>query len=124
MPCSRAPCRGIEAERVLDIHSPHLQSLPDRDSNSQPFKYESDSLPLSHDFSQNYLFFSAFNPSKVNTPPEQWVAIYFGPPGEQLGVQCLAQGHLSQSIEGGESAGYPLPPTKISDGPETRTHNL
>ncbi len=30
-------------------------------------------------------------------------------PGEQLGVRCLAQGHLSHGIEGGESAGYSLP---------------
>ncbi len=31
--------------------------------------------------------------------------------GEQLGVRCLAQGsHLSRGIEGGESAGYSLPP--------------
>ncbi len=40
----------LRVERVLYIHSPHLQSLPDRDSNSQPFDYESDSLPLGHDF--------------------------------------------------------------------------
>ncbi len=33
----------LKVERALDIHSPHLQSLPDRDSNSQPFDYESDS---------------------------------------------------------------------------------
>ncbi len=33
-------------------------------------------------------------------------------PREQLGVRCLAQGsHLSRGIEGGESAGYSLPPT-------------
>ncbi len=40
----------LKVERALYIHSPHLQSLPDRDSNSQPFDYESDSLPLGHDF--------------------------------------------------------------------------
>ncbi len=41
-------------------------------------------------------------------------------PGEQLGVQCLAQRHLSCGIEGGicgieggESAGYSLPPSTI-----------
>ncbi len=46
-------------------------------------------------------------------------------PGEQLGVQCLAQGsHLSRGIEGGESAGYSLPPTTIPAGPEIRTHDL
>ncbi len=50
VPCSRAPRRGIDVERALYIHSPHRQSLPDRDSNSQPFNYESDSLPLGHDF--------------------------------------------------------------------------
>ncbi len=64
---------------------------------------------------------SAFNPSKCthtavnththtkNTHPEQWAAIYAAAPGEQLGVQCLAQGsHLSRGIEGGENAGYSL----------------
>ncbi len=56
---------------------------------------------------------SAFNPSKVhthssehthtvNTHPEQWAAIYAAAPGEQLGVQCFAQGHLSRGIVGGE----------------------
>ncbi len=46
----------------------------------------------------------------VNTHPEQWAAIYAAAPGEQLGVRCLAQGHLSRGIEGGESFGYSLPP--------------
>ncbi len=36
----------LKVERALYIHSPHKQSLPDRDSNSQPFDYESDSLTL------------------------------------------------------------------------------
>ncbi len=61
---------------------------------------------------------SAFNPSKVhthtvNTHPEQWAAIYAAVPGEQLGVRCLAQGHLSRGIEGGESAVHSLPPPTI-----------
>ncbi len=30
-----------------------------------------------------------------------WAAIYAAAPGEQLGVWCLAQGHLSHGIEGG-----------------------
>ncbi len=60
----------------------------------------------------------------VNTHPEQWAAIYAAAPGEQLGVRCLAQGHLSRGIEGGESAGRLLPPPTIPAGPETRTHNL
>ncbi len=30
----------------------------------------------------------------VNTHPEQWAAIYAVAPREQLGVRCLAQGHL------------------------------
>ncbi len=39
MTCSREPHRGIEGgERALYIHSPHRQSLPDQDSNSQPFR--------------------------------------------------------------------------------------
>ncbi len=60
---------------------------------------------------------SAINPSKVhthssehthivNTHPEQWAAIYAAAPREQLGVRCLAQGHLSRGIEGGERALY------------------
>ncbi len=45
----------------------------------------------------------------VNTHPEQWAAIYAAAPGGQLGVRCLAQGHLSHGVEGGESTGYSLP---------------
>ncbi len=42
---------------------------------------------------------SAFYPYIVHThssehTPEQWAAIYAAAPGEQLGVRCLAQGHL------------------------------
>ncbi len=38
----------------------------------------------------------------------QWAA-NAAAPGEQLGVQCLAQGsHLSRGIDGGESAGHSL----------------
>ncbi len=44
----------------------------------------------------------------VNTHPEQWAAIYAAAPGEQLWVRCLAQGHLSRGIEGGESAVHSL----------------
>ncbi len=36
-------------------------------------------------------------------------AIYAAAPGEQLGVQCLAQGHLSRGIEGGESSVHSTP---------------
>ncbi len=64
--------------------------------------------------------FSAINPSKVhthssehthtvNTHPEQWAAIYAAAHGEQLGVRCLAQGHLSRGIEGG----YSLPDLRL-----------
>ncbi len=49
----------------------------------------------------------------VNTHPEQWAAIYAAAPEEQLGVRCLAQGHLSRGIEGGESAVHSLPPPTI-----------
>ncbi len=46
-------------------------------------------------------------------------------PGEQLGVQCLAQrSHLSHGIEGGESAGHSLTPPTTPAGPETQTRNL
>ncbi len=40
----------LKVERALYIHSPHRQSLADRNSDSQPFNYESDTLPLGHDF--------------------------------------------------------------------------
>ncbi len=36
----------LKVERALDIHSPHLQSLPTWDLNSQPLDYESDSLTI------------------------------------------------------------------------------
>ncbi len=44
----------------------------------------------------------------MNTHPEQWAAIYAAVPGEQLGVRCLAQGHLSRGI-----AVHSLPPPTI-----------
>ncbi len=37
-----------------------------------------------------------------------------------VGVRCLAQGQLSRGVEGGERAGYSLPPPTIPAGPETR----
>ncbi len=46
-------------------------------------------------------------------------AIYTAAPGEQLRVRCLAQGHLSRSIEGGESAVHSLPPPTIPAGPRS-----
>ncbi len=46
----------------------------------------------------------------VNTHQEHWAAINAAAPGEQLWVRCLAQGHLSRGIEGGESAVHSLPP--------------
>ncbi len=71
---------------------------------------------------------SAINPSivhtyssehthTVNTHPEQWSAIYAAVPGEQLRVRCLAQGHLSHGIEGGESTGHSLPTPRIPASP-------
>ncbi len=76
---------------------------------------------------------SAINPSKVHTHSsehthtvnkhqEHWASIYAAPPGEQLGVRCLAQGHLSRGIEGGRERC--TLPTYNSCQPETRTRNL
>ncbi len=59
---------------------------------------------------------SAVNTHTVNTHPEQWAAIYTAAPGEQLGVRCLAQGHLSRGFEGGESIVHSLPPPTIPAG--------
>ncbi len=36
----------LRVERALYIHCPHLQFQPGRNSNSQPFNYESDSLTI------------------------------------------------------------------------------
>ncbi len=56
--------------------------------------------------------------------PGAWAAIAAAP-GEQLGVQCLAQGsHLSHGIEGGENTRCSLPPPTTPAGPEIQTHNL
>ncbi len=78
---------------------------------------------------------SSINPSKVhthssehththtvNTQPEQWAAIYTAVPREQLGVRCLAQGHLSRGIEGGESIVHSLPPQQYLPA-QIRTRN-
>ncbi len=46
VPCSRAP-QSWRVQRALYHSPPHLQFLPDRDSNLQPFDYESDSLTIS-----------------------------------------------------------------------------
>ncbi len=43
IPCS---VMVLRVEKALYIHSPHLQFLPARDSNSQPFNYKSKSLTI------------------------------------------------------------------------------
>ncbi len=58
--------------------------------------------------------------TEVNTHPEQWATIYAAVPGEQMGVWCLAQGHLSHGIEGEESAVYSLPPPTIPARPRLK----
>ncbi len=71
---------------------------------------------------------SAFDPSKVHphssehthcehTPGAVGSHFYVAAPREQLGVRCLAQGHLSRGIEGGESTVHSLPQPTISAGP-------
>ncbi len=52
----------------------------------------------------------------VNTHPDQWAANAVAP-REQLGLRCLAQGHLSCGIEA-------LPPPTVPAGLETRTCDL
>ncbi len=44
----------------------------------------------------------------VNTHPELCAAIYAAAPGEQVGVRCLAQGHLVVVLKVEESVGYSL----------------
>ncbi len=53
----------------------------------------------------------------MNSHPEQWAAIYAAAPGEQLGVWCLIQGHLSCGIDCGESAAHSFPPPTIPANP-------
>ncbi len=48
-----------------------------------------------------HLTYPSANTHTMNTHPEQWATIYAAALGEQLGVRCLAQGHLSRGIEGG-----------------------
>ncbi len=52
------------------------------------------------------------------------VGSYAAAPGEQLRVRCLAQGHLSRGIEGGEGAGHSLPPPTIPAGPRLTNFGL
>ncbi len=70
-------------------------------------------------------FVLCINPSKVHTHSSEHthrehthrehtpgaVGSHVTAPGEQLGVRCLAQGHLSRGIEGGERALYIHSPT-------------
>ncbi len=51
----------------------------------------------------------------VNTHPEQWAAIY----GVEFGA-LLKGTHLSRGIEGGESTGHSLSPSKIPAGPRLK----
>ncbi len=44
--------------------------------------------------------------------------------GSSWGFGALLKGLKGRGIEGGESAGYSLPPPTIPAGPETRTHDL
>uniref|UniRef100_A0A8C1XZQ5 FMRP translational regulator 1 n=1 Tax=Cyprinus carpio TaxID=7962 RepID=A0A8C1XZQ5_CYPCA len=53
----------------------------------------------------------------VNTHPDQWAANYAAAPGKQLGVWCLAQGHLSRGI-----AGPRLVPTTLGLGVKLSNH--
>ncbi len=61
----------------------------------------------------------------THTHLEQWTAIYAAVPGQQLGVQCPAQGHLSRGIEGGERALHiHTPPPTIPAGPRLEPFRL
>ncbi len=96
------------------------------ESNPQPFAVLtqcSTTEPQEHTLSTVWIVDNSLS-TVVNIHLEQWAA-NAAAPGEQLGVRCLAQGsHLSRGIEGGESAGYSLPPPTIPAGPEIRTHDL
>ncbi len=59
---------------------------------------------------------SAHTHSSEHTPGAVGSHLCCGARGA-VGVQCLAQGHLSRGIEGGQSAVHSLPPPTIPAGP-------
>ncbi len=65
----------------------------------------------------------------MNTHPEQWAAIYAAAPGQQLGVQCLAQGYLRGLNEGYPDIGLQIinvtpPSQKKGMGRESMVHGM
>ncbi len=106
------------------------------DSNPQPSGYKSDSLSIRPRLPQFRVWWPILGicalhlthpkctHTAVNKHPEQWAAIYAAAPREQLGVWCLAQGHLSRGIEGGKSAVHSLPPPTIPAGPRLEPNSL
>ncbi len=64
-----------------------------------------------------------YSETAVNTHLEQRAAIYAAAPGEQLGVRCLAQGHLTVVLKV-DRVLYIHSPNYISCWPETWTRNL
>ncbi len=58
----------LKVERALYIHSPHLQFLQARDSNSQPFDYESETLTI---IGLNFPFIELVN----NNPTAYWLRL-------------------------------------------------
>ncbi len=58
---------------------------------------------------------------REHTPGAVGAAIYTAAPGEQLGVRCLAQGHLSRGIEGGESAVHSFPHLQFLPARESKS---
>ncbi len=61
----------LRVKRALYIHSPHLQFLPVRDSNSQPFDYKSDSLTIRPRLPPNY------NSSNETKNTYAWVFMFY-----------------------------------------------
>ncbi len=57
----------LKVEKALYIHSPHQQSLPARDSNSQPFNYKSNSLTIRPRLPHNDVNLHYFYPTQLTT---------------------------------------------------------
>ncbi len=91
-------------KRELGSSSSNTKLGPGDDNNWSP-----NNLPIQRAHTQQWTH-------TVNTLPEHWAAIYAAVPGEQLGVWCLAQGHLSRDIEGGESTVHSLPHLQFLPG--------
>ncbi len=85
-------------------------------------KKESDIQPSMVTHTRNSC--STFTHPSAHTHPKEWAAIYAAAPREQLGVLCLAQGHLVVVLNVERVLYIHSPPTYNPSGTEIWTRNL